>query len=40
MIQSYKQLKNRISSIGNIEKVTSAMEMMSVAKLNRINNKL
>ena len=40
MIQSLKQIKNRIRSIGNTRKVTSAMEMISVAKLNRMNKAL
>jgi len=36
MIQSLKQIKNRIRGIENTQKVTSAMQMISVAKLNRI----
>lgn len=38
MIRSLKQIKNRIRSIENTKKVTNAMEMISVAKLNRIDN--
>ncbi|MCX5701109.1 MAG: ATP synthase F1 subunit gamma [Candidatus Omnitrophica bacterium] len=40
MIQTLKQIKNRIRSTENTQKVTSAMEMVSVAKLNRIGKKL
>ncbi|MDD5408804.1 MAG: ATP synthase F1 subunit gamma [Candidatus Omnitrophica bacterium] len=40
MSQSIKQIKNRIRSVENSKKVTSAMQMISVAKLNRIQNKL
>lgn len=40
MIRSLKQIKNRIRSIENTKKVTGAMEMISVAKLNRIENVL
>lgn len=36
MIQSLKQIKNRIRSTENTKKVTGAMEMVSVAKLNRV----
>jgi len=35
-----KQIKNRIRSIQNTEKVTSAMQMISLAKLNRITKAL
>jgi len=34
-MRSLKQIKNRIRSIENTKKVTSAMEMISAAKLNR-----
>lgn len=37
MIQSFRQIKNRISAVQNTRKVTSAMEMISVAKLSRTN---
>jgi len=37
---SIKQIKNRIRSVENSKKVTSAMQMISVAKLNRIEDKL
>ena len=40
MIQSLKTIKNRIRSTENTEKVTAAMEMVSVAKLNRIEKNL
>jgi len=40
MIQSLKTIKNRIRSIENTEKVTAAMELISVAKLNRIEKPL
>lgn len=40
MIQTFKQIKNRIRSTENTQKVTRAMEMVSVAKLNRIGRKL
>ncbi len=36
MIQSLKQIKNRIHSISNTEKVTYAMQMISVSKLNKL----
>jgi F-type H+-transporting ATPase subunit gamma len=39
-MNSTKQIKNRIRSIENTQKVTSALEMISVSKLNRINNTL
>lgn len=35
-----KQIKNRIRSVENSKKVTSAMQMISVAKLNRTQNRL
>ncbi|MBF0483429.1 MAG: ATP synthase F1 subunit gamma [Candidatus Omnitrophica bacterium] len=38
MGQSLKALKDRIRSIENTKKITSAMEMISVAKLNRISD--
>ena len=40
MIQSFKQIKNRIRSVENTKKITSAMEMISVAKLNRVDKLL
>lgn len=40
MIQSLKTIKNRIRSIENTKKVTSAMELVSVAKLNRVEKSL
>jgi len=36
MPQSLKVIKNRIKSVGNTQKVTNAMQMVSVAKLNRV----
>jgi len=36
MSQSIKQIKNRIRSVENTKKVTGAMQMISVVKLNRI----
>jgi F-type H+-transporting ATPase subunit gamma len=38
MARSLKQIKTRIRSIQNTEKVTHAMEMISVSKLNRIDH--
>ncbi|MBF0478842.1 MAG: ATP synthase F1 subunit gamma [Candidatus Omnitrophica bacterium] len=38
MAQSLKSLKDRIRSVENTKKITSAMEMISVAKLNRISD--
>jgi len=40
MLQSIKQIKNRIRSVENTKKVTGAMQMISVAKLNRIQDQL
>jgi F-type H+-transporting ATPase subunit gamma len=40
MSQSLKQIKNRIRSVENTKKVTGAMQMISVAKLNRIQEQL
>lgn len=40
MAESLKIIKNRIRSIQNIEKVTSAMQMISATKLNRLGNAL
>jgi F-type H+-transporting ATPase subunit gamma len=40
MPQSIKQIKNRIRSVENTEKVTNAMQMISVAKLNRMEGSL
>ncbi|MFA6321215.1 MAG: ATP synthase F1 subunit gamma [Candidatus Omnitrophota bacterium] len=36
MIQSFRQLKDRIKSIENTRKITRAMEMVSAAKLNKV----
>ncbi|MDD5128415.1 MAG: ATP synthase F1 subunit gamma [Candidatus Omnitrophica bacterium] len=40
MSQSIKQIKNRIRSVENTKKVTGAMQMISVVKLNRIEDQL
>jgi len=40
MSQSIKQIKNRIRSVENTKKVTGAMQMISVVKLNRIQDQL
>ena len=40
MPPSLRQIKNRIRSIGNTQKVTNAMQMVSVAKLSRVNKSL
>ena len=40
MSQSIKQIKNRIRSVENTKKVTGAMQMISVAKFNRIQDQL
>jgi len=40
MSQSLKQIKNRIRSVENTKKVTGAMQMVAVAKLNRIEDML
>ncbi len=40
MSQSIKQIKNRIRSVENTKKVTGAMQMISVVKLNRIEDEL
>ncbi|MCX5693576.1 MAG: ATP synthase F1 subunit gamma [Candidatus Omnitrophica bacterium] len=40
MGQPIKQIKNRIRSVENTKKVTGAMQMISVAKLNRIQDQL
>ncbi|MFA6357719.1 MAG: ATP synthase F1 subunit gamma [Candidatus Omnitrophota bacterium] len=40
MSQSIRQIKNRIRSVENTKKVTGAMQMISVAKLNRVQNQL
>jgi F-type H+-transporting ATPase subunit gamma len=40
MPQPIKQIKNRIRSVENTKKVTSALEMISVVKLNRIQHPL
>jgi len=39
-MQSLKQIKNRIRSVENTRKVTNAMQMISVAKLNRMDKAL
>lgn len=39
-MQSFKQIKTRIRGIENAQKVTAAMQMVSVTKLNRANNML
>ena len=39
-MRSLGQIKNRIRSISNTQKVTSALEMISVSKLNRIDKAL
>ncbi|MCX5657025.1 MAG: F0F1 ATP synthase subunit gamma, partial [Candidatus Omnitrophica bacterium] len=36
MSQSLKVIKNRIKGVGDTQKVTNAMQMVSVAKLNRV----
>jgi len=40
MIQTLNQIKSRIRSTENTQKVTGAMEMVSVAKLNRVGKNL
>ena len=40
MLESLKQIKNRIRSVENTRKVTNAMEMISVAKLRPLENRL
>lgn len=40
MIQSLRQIKNRIRGIENAKKVTGALEMISVSKLNSTNKML
>ena len=40
MLQSLKAIKNRIRSIENTRKVTSAMQMISATKLSRIDSRL
>ncbi|MDD5108608.1 MAG: ATP synthase F1 subunit gamma [Candidatus Omnitrophica bacterium] len=40
MPQPIKQIKNRIRSVENTRKVTAAMQLVSVAKLNRSENAL
>ncbi|MDO8489680.1 MAG: ATP synthase F1 subunit gamma [Candidatus Omnitrophota bacterium] len=40
MAQSIKQIKNRIRSVENTKKVTGAMQMISVVKLNRTQERL
>jgi F-type H+-transporting ATPase subunit gamma len=40
MAQSLREIKNRIRGISNVDKVTHAMEMISIAKLRPVKNKL
>jgi len=40
MLQSLKQIKNRIRSVENTSKVTHAMEMISIAKLRQSETRL
>ncbi len=40
MSQSIRQIKNRIRSVESTKKVTSAMQMIAVSKLNRIEEEL
>jgi len=40
MAESLKQIKSRIRSVGNTQKVTHAMEMISAAKLRPLENRL
>jgi len=40
MAQSLREIKNRIRGIGNVNKVTHAMEMISIAKLRPVRNRL
>jgi len=40
MSQSIRQIKNRIRSVDSTKKVTGAMQMISVAKLNRMEEEL
>ena len=40
MAQSLKEIKSRIRGIGNVNKVTHAMEMISIAKLRPVKNRL
>jgi len=40
MAQSLREIKNRIRGIGNVNKVTHAMEMISIAKLRPVKNQL
>ncbi len=40
MADSLKQIKNRIRSVSNTQKVTHAMEMISAAKLRPLENRL
>ena len=39
MAQSLREIKNRIRGIGNVNKVTHAMEMISIAKLRPVKNR-
>lgn len=40
MIQSLRSIKSRLRSVDNTKKITRAMEMVSAAKLNRVENLL
>ncbi|MDP2921289.1 MAG: ATP synthase F1 subunit gamma [Candidatus Omnitrophota bacterium] len=40
MAQSLREIKSRIRGIGNVNKVTHAMEMISIAKLRPVKNRL
>jgi F-type H+-transporting ATPase subunit gamma len=40
MAEALREIKNRIRGIGNVIKITHAMEMISVAKLNPARNQL
>lgn len=38
MIHTLRHIRNRLRSIGNVKKITQAMEMVSSSKLNKIKN--
>jgi len=38
MIQTLRHIRNRLRSIGNVKKITQAMEMVSSSRLNKIKN--
>ncbi|MBI5359138.1 MAG: ATP synthase F1 subunit gamma [Planctomycetes bacterium] len=40
MIQNIRQIKRKIRSVNNIKKITRAMEMVSAAKLRKVQDKL